>query len=589
MSTALANTAEGGTSGATPTSSDTGSGDPWDAVTVNTGHTITYDTTQHWHGSKSYKFTTGTTAATTELKWNTSLTNASQGFARVYIRLAAYPTVTVVPVRWVDGTGSTVASLRVSNAGALSFNDGSGIQQLVCSTHIPLNTWARIDGSVVSSATAGVGSISLFLTDPDSSTADEAHTSSASLSTNGAQIAEAWFGCTATATTGSISFWLDDPAVSTLSDPGSSSAITAPGAPTGVTAVAGDSSVTVPYTEGSTGGGTLTDTVTPFIAGVAQPSLAVTGSPSGTRVGGLTNGTAYTFKVTSVNAAGSATSAASSPVTPTAGTFLFHCGFIPESAGAIVTPPPSLIINGMAPGTSPSLQGAWNQFAVPYGITAIRSYDNSQPASFASSSAGAISGPLTRLISVNTAYTVSPTSAQKAAVTGWAATVPNGTRVVNHHEPENDGTTPAIWAGTCLWWQNAVRAGNPTLLTGVITVANSSASASYLAAAVSAGLTPDFYYCDGYSGIPPSSNPPYPSPSTVFAHYLTLHSTYFPAALKGVGEWGQNNKIGDRSPYLIAFYSYAVKNGFSEVYYFQALTPWTLTTTKELTTLGGLG
>lgn len=595
MSTALANTAEGGTAGATPTSSDTGSGNAYDTVLINSGTAITYDTTHPVHGTKSYKYVTGTNNLLVCQKWNTSLTAAGLGFLRRYVYLTAYPTVALGIAKWVDVSGNAVGYLKISNAGALSWNDQNGVQQAVCSTKIPLNTKVRIEGSIVSSAAAGTGSCSLFLTDPDSTTPDETHSVSGQ-ATNGNNITEVWVGKCTTNATGNISFWVDDDAVSTLAAIGPSATVTAPGAATSLVATAGDGSITLTYTAGSTGGGMVTDTVTPFIAGVAQPSLAVPGSPGGTHIGGVTNGVTYTLKVTSTNAAGSATSVASSAVTPTAGTFFFRVGFIPLSPGTIITPPPpppgGTLINGIGAGNT---QAQWNAFssATNGKITAYRGYDGNQPATFAASVPGRIVGPKSWLLSVKPPYlssgTVAPTNAWKSQVAGWAATVPNFSRVCAHHEPENDGRTPAIWANTVKCWQDAVRGANPTLLTGIITVANSGSDAAYLQAAVDAGLTPDFYYCDGYSGIPPSTNPPYPSPSTVFASYLSLHSTYFPSALKGCGEWGQNVKQGDRSPYIVAFWSFAKKNGLAEVYYFQPTAPYALTTQKEFDTLAGLG
>jgi Concanavalin A-like lectin/glucanases superfamily/Fibronectin type III domain/Viral BACON domain len=100
------------------------------------------------------------------------------------------------------------------------------------------------------------------------------------------------------------------------------SAPTAPGAPTGLLAGAGNQQVTVRWSAPNDGGRTITRyTVTPYLNGVPQATTAVTGSPAPTSavVTGLTNGSSYTFTVSATNAAGTGPeSAASNAVTPNA-------------------------------------------------------------------------------------------------------------------------------------------------------------------------------------------------------------------------------------------------------------------------------
>jgi hypothetical protein len=98
-----------------------------------------------------------------------------------------------------------------------------------------------------------------------------------------------------------------------------------PGAPTGVSATAGNGSATVNWTAPSSNGGSAITsyTVTPYIGSTAQTPVTVTGSPpaTSTTVTGLANGTSYTFTVSATNANGTGpASAPSNAVTPAAPT-----------------------------------------------------------------------------------------------------------------------------------------------------------------------------------------------------------------------------------------------------------------------------
>jgi hypothetical protein len=119
------------------------------------------------------------------------------------------------------------------------------------------------------------------------------------------------------AATGANTLWLMSTVVFTTA---SGTTPTAPAAPTGVSATAGNGQATVTWTAPNNGGSPITSyTVTPFIGAAAQAATTVTGTPPATTatVTGLTNGTAYTFKVAATNSVGTGpASAASAAVTP---------------------------------------------------------------------------------------------------------------------------------------------------------------------------------------------------------------------------------------------------------------------------------
>ena len=94
---------------------------------------------------------------------------------------------------------------------------------------------------------------------------------------------------------------------------------TLPGAPTIGAAAAGDSAANLSWTApGNNGGSAITGyVVTPYIGTTAQTVQTFVSTATTQTVTGLTPGTAYTFKVSAQNAAGTGpASASSSSVTP---------------------------------------------------------------------------------------------------------------------------------------------------------------------------------------------------------------------------------------------------------------------------------
>ena len=176
---------------------------------------------------------------------------------------------------------------------------------------------------------------------------------------------------------------------------------TAPGAPAGVVASAGNASATLSWSAPSNGGSQiLSYTVTPYIGNEAQPTTTVTGTPPVTNatVNGLKNGTNYTFKVTATNSVGpgpasepsNAITPATTPSAPTgvvasAGNASAALSWSAPSNGGsqilsyTVTPyigneaQPTTTVTGTPPVTNATVNGLKNGTTYTFKVTATNS------------------------------------------------------------------------------------------------------------------------------------------------------------------------------------------------------------------------
>jgi hypothetical protein len=207
-----------------------------------------------------------------------------------------------------DSTSSSVVwALLYDSAGQqfwfYPFNGGSATEIPTGANSAPIGSWIKVDIRYTVAASGG-----------------------AQISLNG-QTQTAWGvsgNFAAAKTLEKLQLWndavnstdFDDVSIST---PGTTA--TAPGAPTGVSGTAGNTSVALSWTApASDGGSAITGyRITPFIGATAQTAIVTGSAATSATVTGLTNGTAYTFTVAAINGVGTGSaSAASAAVTPSA-------------------------------------------------------------------------------------------------------------------------------------------------------------------------------------------------------------------------------------------------------------------------------
>ena len=254
---------------------------------------------------------------------------------------------------------------------------------------------------------------------------------------------------------------------------------TAPAQVIGVVATARDASANVSWSAPSNGGSPITSyRVTPYIGGVAQAPTTITGNPPSTTttVGGLTNGTAYTFTVAATNSVGTGSvSAASAPVTPVPATVPSQVTGVsavagnasanlswtaPPDGGATITSytvTPSVggvaqtptVITGIPPVTAATITGLTNFTTYTFTVTAANTVG-----------AGASSAPSA---AITPSVPVSPVLDAQVSVngTGTTATTPsfNTTQAgdtlvafVSADGPTTSGSQSVTVSGAGLTW-----------------------------------------------------------------------------------------------------------------------------------------
>lgn len=218
---------------------------------------------------------------------------------------------------------------------------------------------------------------------------------------------------------------------------------TPPGAPTSVTATAGDSQATISWTAPASGGSAITGyKVTPYVG--STPGSTTSAGASPVTISGLTNLTTYTFKVYAINAVGNGPVTVSNAVTP-ASTPGAPTGVIaaPGSGHASVqwtapNSPGSPIINYTVSGTDKTSNTSLGSQTVTVTNATFNSLTNGHKVEFQVYATNGIgSGPAA---TSNDVFVGSPTApggvqatagANQATIT-WSASQPNASAITSY-------------------------------------------------------------------------------------------------------------------------------------------------------------
>ena len=157
-----------------------------DTVTLTSG-TGVISTAQSAHGTRSALFTAGSASGATYISKTITATDTIT--VRVYARFTAYPTGTLAPcLIWLGNGSSQLANLEVTASGNLRIRDDASANAWTSTMAMSLNTWYRIEFSILRNATTGTARATIYTLDgttalEDSTTLTSKNTGSASVTT----------------------------------------------------------------------------------------------------------------------------------------------------------------------------------------------------------------------------------------------------------------------------------------------------------------------------------------------------------------------------------------------------------------------
>jgi hypothetical protein len=258
--------------------------------------------------------------------------------ARTYFRFPSNPGQLVRLLGYRDSNGSLqIARAELNTDGTVTLRNAA-LTAVHTTSALATNTWHYLEIRVVVATTPTTSNGTLEMRVNGSTVYGPVTNTNVNTVPIGQIVMGELNGGTA------VSVDWDDVLVKNGAWPGSSS-ITAPGAPTSVTAAAGDTQATVSFTAPSSDGG---DAITGYRVTSTPGSITATGASSPIVVTGLTNATAYTFTVAATNSVGyGSESSASNSVTPSASTVLTS-GFEEGNVTTVWNTTSSRVIAGAA-------------------------------------------------------------------------------------------------------------------------------------------------------------------------------------------------------------------------------------------------
>lgn len=201
------NDAEGVSSGTAVDTTNSGVGGNAAFTTVTPGSgTLQYSTAQTMHGTSSIRVTA--TSAGPFFYWGSNIIPA--GFKTMYARMYLYFTTVPTNSRFFQFTNSSIqlqGGVGTNGSGKFVLRDSAGTIVSTSSTSVPTNAWCRVEFYMFSDASVGQIECKIFLT-PDSTSADETITTTATQNTRGDDIQSAIFGLPTVVA--SADFYMDD-------------------------------------------------------------------------------------------------------------------------------------------------------------------------------------------------------------------------------------------------------------------------------------------------------------------------------------------------------------------------------------------